>query len=98
MRPANLFARSLLFYERTDMSSGAQRAGATNGRARRSTKCGAGGSERWKNSVYVEKIRRRRVKRMQYALEILDHMERMDCMEYMDQVVGNILVIFSRCF
>lgn len=31
-----------------------------------------------------------RVKIMQYALEILDHMERMDCMEYMDQVVGNI--------
>ncbi len=44
----------------------------------------------WKNSVCVEKIRLMRVKIMQYALEILDHMERMDCMEYMDQVVGNI--------
>ena len=31
-----------------------------------------------------------RVKIIQYALEILDRMEHMDCMEYMDQVVGNI--------
>ena len=38
MRPANLFARSLLFYERTDMSSGAQRAKATNGRGCESEK------------------------------------------------------------
>lgn len=43
-----------------------------------------------KSSVCVEKIRLMRVKIMQYALEISDHMERMDCMEYMDQVVGNI--------
>ena len=40
-----------------------------------------------------------RVKIMQYALEILAHMERMDCMdcmEYMDQVVGNILEVFLK--
>ncbi len=43
MRPANLFARSLLFYERTDMSSGAQGARATNGRGCESTKHGATG-------------------------------------------------------
>lgn len=43
MRPANLFARSLLFYERTDMSSGAQRARATNGRDCGSAKRGAVG-------------------------------------------------------
>ena len=43
MRPANLFARSLLFYERTDMSSGAQGARATNGRGCESAKHGATG-------------------------------------------------------
>jgi len=37
-----------------------------------------------------------RIKIMQYALEILDHMECMDCMEYMDQVVGNIFEVFLK--
>lgn len=55
MRPANLFVRSLLFYERTDMSSGARRARAANGRDRGSAKhvavghCG-GSEEAWWNN------------------------------------------------
>lgn len=38
MRPANSFARSLLFYERTDMSNGVQRTRVANGRGCESAK------------------------------------------------------------
>ncbi len=37
-----------------------------------------------------------RVKIMQYTLEILDQVDHMDCMEYMDQVVGNIIEGFQK--